>query len=651
MSRNTGADQPAAASAAQWAEHTSADGRVYYYNKTTRVTTWEKPDALKSPQERQTVWKEYSKDGRTYWYNPETKKSTWTRPAEMAAPASGEDAASRPQDLPASDKPQDPLAGNNQQPSASADTRGGEQAAAVPAPVAAQAPPGRKRSLRRLSADAFDEPKAARREFRTAEEAEAAFVEMLRRHKVGGDWTWEQALRAVVNDPDYRSLRTLPERKDAFSRYVDVTSQIEQEQLQKEQQQQRDALFALLDTLPISEHTRLRKVEHLAADHEALRAIPARSHRARLFGEYMDERLKDLGDVRRQVRRQLTREAAEFLGDIPVGAKWDDIKTRLLDRFGDQLMPVLSTNDSRRVPMDAVYYFVHGKGGAVDPEAGLSMLDLMDVYDAAIADAEKRESEQRQKEKAAVARRERQSRDAFRGLLEEHSTQFTPSSTWSEFYPQIKQDPRYTAMLGQAGSTPLELFWDCIELLSDDYYRHRKSLECAMRDHGFQMSPNTTLGDVREFAAKHCDVPEHCMEYIHEQLVIKARRRVEEEEERAQRHWRRLVDDFKYALHDLDPPLAPDAGWDKELPRISVLPEFKGVGDEAACRAAFDAVVEHRRERRQRSGSDARKRSRSRAPADGGADRRTRLRADEGASAAAPAANDSDLEEGEMVDY
>ncbi|KAJ1726617.1 U1 snRNP protein, partial [Coemansia biformis] len=650
--------------------HTSADGRVYYYNKSTRATTWEKPDELKTPQERQTVWKEYLKDGRPYWYNPETKKSTWTRPEEIAAPATAPTAPSggdAPRVEPDSDRPQAALntrvdsgASDAHQPPPLEGQRAAKQSVSAERldTMQAHAERGGSRGARARpsipSVDAPEGQKAPRREFRTAEEAEAAFVEMLRRHKVGGDWSWEQALRAVVNDPDYRSLKTLPERKDAFHRYIVVTREIEQEQRQREQRQQREAFFALLDTLPVSEYTRLCKIEHLAADHEALRAIPAGSERARMFDAYMDEHLKELDDARRQVRRQRMREVAEFLGDLPMSAKWDDSKARLLDRFGDQLMPILRVDESRRVPMDTTYYFVRDMDSAVDPEAGLSMLDLMDAFEHAIADAEKRESEQRQANKAAAFRRERLNRDAFRKLLDEHSAQFTPSSTWSELYPQIKLDPRYTAMLGQPGSTPLELFWDCIEQLSDDYYRHRKKLEAAMHDHDFHMQPDTPLGDMRDFAAKHCDIPESYLEYIHEQLAIKARRRKEEEEERAQRHRRRLVDDLKYALYDLEPSLKPDSEWEMERPRIAALPEFKSVGDESLCRAAFDAVIERQKERavqrasRQRSGSDARKRSRSRAAADDDTERRTRPRAEE--EDAGAVAEGSDLEEGEMVD-
>lgn len=34
---------------------------------------------------------------------------------------------------------------------------------------------------------------------------------------------------------------------------------------------------------------------------------------------------------------------------------------------------------------------------------------------------------------------------------------------WSSIHPLIVTDERYTEMLGQPGSTPLDLFWDMVE--------------------------------------------------------------------------------------------------------------------------------------------------------------------------------------------
>ena len=36
----------------EWSEHKMADGRSYYYNVKTKASVWEKPNALKTPEER-----------------------------------------------------------------------------------------------------------------------------------------------------------------------------------------------------------------------------------------------------------------------------------------------------------------------------------------------------------------------------------------------------------------------------------------------------------------------------------------------------------------------------------------------------------------------------------------------------------------------
>ncbi|KAL6964147.1 hypothetical protein U1Q18_035206 [Sarracenia purpurea var. burkii] len=70
-----------------WLEHTSRNGKKYYYNKQTKLSTWEKPLELMTPIERAdatTDWKEHmSPEGRKYYYNKITKQSKWTIPDEL----------------------------------------------------------------------------------------------------------------------------------------------------------------------------------------------------------------------------------------------------------------------------------------------------------------------------------------------------------------------------------------------------------------------------------------------------------------------------------------------------------------------------------------------------------------------------------------
>ncbi|KAJ2747929.1 U1 snRNP protein [Coemansia sp. BCRC 34301] len=641
--RVTGSRQPT-----PWVEYTTPAGRAYYFNPATKKTTWEKPDELKSEQERLSVWKEYAKDGRAYWYNTETKKSTWTKPAELTSSAASESpvvAVVEPKAA-ASASQQQQHAARPSSPILDYPRRMGH----LPPPV----PP----------AAALEPQRVFRREYRTHEEAEEAFLGLLSSHKVGSDWSWEQTLREIVSDPDYRSLKTLQERKEAFYKYTSKLRDKEHAESREREKQQRRDFFAMMRELPISEVTRFRKVKHLAAEHPAF--IAAGRDGERLFDEFMDEFACEARERRRTIQSEGMRVLSDYLSGLLLSAKWSDVKVELLDKFSHLLMPALRSTAAEdklaTVPDDMPYTY----GADIDPEAGLSLLDFMDAFERAIFAAERREGEARQKDKDNELRCQRQHRDAFRQLLAEHQAHITPASTWTRFFPLIKGDQRYIDMLGQLGSTPLDLFWDHVELLEEDAYRERKRLELAMRDAGFKMQVDTARSEVRAFAADFCQTPDIHFDYIYEQLLMKAKRKKEEEDERLQRHRRRILDDFKYALYDLLPPLTAGSVWDEEKERISCLPEFGDVADEQACREVFSRVVEREQERelarsshRSRD-SEHHKRSRSSSEVAGPPDNRTvRPRTSSDANSngdleacvnGEPAdSHDSELEEGEML--
>lgn len=57
---------------AEWTMHTASNGLTYYYNNDTKKSTWEKPDTLKTEEERmnQCEWQEFkTSDGKTFYYN------------------------------------------------------------------------------------------------------------------------------------------------------------------------------------------------------------------------------------------------------------------------------------------------------------------------------------------------------------------------------------------------------------------------------------------------------------------------------------------------------------------------------------------------------------------------------------------------------
>lgn len=73
-----------ASSSSLWTEHKMPDGRVYYFNKQTKQSVWEKPDELKSPSElilSRCEWRAHkTPEGKQYYYNTQTKVTSWTKP-------------------------------------------------------------------------------------------------------------------------------------------------------------------------------------------------------------------------------------------------------------------------------------------------------------------------------------------------------------------------------------------------------------------------------------------------------------------------------------------------------------------------------------------------------------------------------------------
>jgi len=108
----------------------------------------------------------------------------------------------------------------------------------------------------------------------------------------------------------------------------------------------------------------------------------------------------------------------------------------------------------------------------------LDPLDVFSVYEEHIKSLEDEYNDMREKVRMARRREERKNRDAFKDLLRElcNSHVINVRSKWKEIYPYIQNDQRYLNMLGQSGSTPLELFWDTVQRIEDSYYQEKKAL-------------------------------------------------------------------------------------------------------------------------------------------------------------------------------
>ena len=102
---------------------------------------------------------------------------------------------------------------------------------------------------------------------------------------------------------------------------------------------------------------------------------------------------------------------------------------------------------------------------AMDP------LDMLTCFEDHIMKLDSEIRQNRSTRIRALRRKERQNRDEFQALLLEMKNERSihAKSKWKDLYPLIKYDPRFSNMLGQLGSNPLDLFWDMLMDLEEQY--------------------------------------------------------------------------------------------------------------------------------------------------------------------------------------
>lgn len=373
-------------------------------------------------------WKEYTAEGgRKYWYNTETKTSSWEMP-DVYKKALGATA----------DTPTTPV------------TPGG-----FPAPGGMGGPGfdrsrdqrefiGESRQLtygnNDLRAQQFvpanDEP-----EYATAEEAEAAFVKLLRRSNVQPDWTWEQTLRAIVKDPQYRAIKDPRERKVAFEKYCgDVIAQDKEKAKERLTKLRADFSTMLRSHPEIKHYTRWKSARPMIEGETIFRSTNDEGERRQLFEDY----IVDLKKAHREQQASLRKSAMDGL---------------------IELLPKLSLEPYTR--WSEAQEIISGTQPFQSEEKykSLSKFDILTVFQNHMKAVERTFNDTRQAQKAKKHRKERQNRDGFLSLLRElkKDGKIKAGTKWSQIFPLVEKDPRYTAMMGQNGSTPQELFWDMVE--------------------------------------------------------------------------------------------------------------------------------------------------------------------------------------------
>uniref|UniRef100_A0A8D0AAA8 Pre-mRNA-processing factor 40 homolog A n=1 Tax=Sander lucioperca TaxID=283035 RepID=A0A8D0AAA8_SANLU len=528
-------------------KHKSLDGKTYFYNTETKQSTWEKPDDLKSPAEQmlsKCPWKEYKSDtGKPYYYNSQTKESRWTKPKELE------------------------------------DLEGKELLSDDVKPVIRKAVMFHNEPCLNVLTSSFalsievtkeERPEIQKKTYKwnTKEEAKQAFKELLKEKGVSSNSSWEQAMKMIINDPRYSALPKLSEKKQAFNAYKVQTEKEEKEEARIKYKESKETFQRFLENHEkMTSTTRYKKAEQMFNELEVWSCVPERD-RLEIYEDVLFYLAKKEKEQAKQLRKR----------------NWEALKN-ILDNMANVTY--------RTTWSEAQQYLLDNPTFAEDEELqNMDKEDALICFEEHIRALEKEEEEEKQKTLLRERRRQRKNREAFQKFLDElhDHGQLHSMSAWMEMYPTLSSDIRFANMLGQPGSTPLDLFKFYVEDLKARYHDEKRIIKDILKDKGFLVEVNTSFddfGSVISSDKRATTLDAGNIKLAFNSLLEKAEAREREREKEEARKMKRKEAAFKNMLKQATPPLEPETTWEGIRERFLKESAFEDVTLESERKRIF----------------------------------------------------------------
>ncbi|WVO18238.1 hypothetical protein L204_105946 [Cryptococcus depauperatus] len=575
----------------QWSEYKNADGRVYWSHALTKQSVWEKPDELKTPFEKalaKTQWKQYTSKDRPYYVNAVTKETKWDLPPELVAlkeqveeeEIRKAEREKRKEQGIASPSPSPHRESRSPTPEDIRELRASAANALAlykqPSSAASAATPSKPETpdvTRHQDLPVIVMPSGG---FNSRGEAEEAFTYLLKREGVNETWTWDQTMRKIVLDPLYNALDTLAEKKAVFEKFIG--SILEERRAAKEDRINRlRPIFHKMFTKSgvIKPYSTLNTADQaFARDKYWREAFP--EEKRLILEEYTDKLRREQESAEKALRNRNIQILTDLIPtlSISVSTRWRAAHDLIISSPEFQ-----SDRDLQKV----------------------EALDMIKVYEDYIYKLEQEHKEESRKLKIEHTRNARKAREGFKALLKEleEKGHLTRTTKFKDTYPLINSDQRYIELLGLPGSSPLDLWMDAVDDISEEVERASDKIEMALSKVGKKMKLETSWKELEEWCKEvHLDtqISEKLRMEVYKLIQHRLKQVVEEESRRAERRRRHRIDDLRYALKKVE-DISIDMTYEQTVPYIKDLPEFKDVTDEEDRIVAWEKFVRRQKEK------------------------------------------------------
>ena len=114
----------------------------------------------------------------------------------------------------------------------------------------------------------------------------------------------------------------------------------------------------------------------------------------------------------------------------------------------------------------------------------IEQIDILGVYDDYSRQLEQEHEDESRRLRIEHVRKGRKAREGFKLLLQELEAagELTRKTKWKDTYARIKDDERYLALLGPQGSSPMDLWMDAVDDISEEVEQATEKVEKVLRD-------------------------------------------------------------------------------------------------------------------------------------------------------------------------
>lgn len=285
-----------------WCVVWTGDGRVFFFNPSTRTSVWERPPELKKRADVDKMVQTppvqpEAKDAATKDGEPPAKKTRVEEEEEEEETPNGA-AAPEAKAAAAEEEPAAPRAAQGKESAMEAELRAAKERATIPLEVRMQ-----------------------------------RFRDMLVEKEVSAFSTWEKELHKIVFDSRYLLL-TSKERKQVFEKYVKERAEEERREKRNKMRERKDHFQQLLESAGLSSKSTFSDFAQKYGKDERFKNIEKMRERESMFNDYIQELRKLEREERLNQREKMKKDFLELLQEqknLDKHSRWSDVKKSMAE--------------------------------------------------------------------------------------------------------------------------------------------------------------------------------------------------------------------------------------------------------------------------------------------------------------------------------